>query len=297
MIRFLSVQRLAVIDQLETRTRPRHERPDRRDGRRQVHPRRSRRPPPRRPGVRRPRAVRRRNGDSPGGPRHALRRGADRQTRSLGTRPEPRLPRRPAGHDRRAAGSGRLADRSARAARAPGAARSDDAARRSSIATPASTAACRARRGASRGWSRRARRSRASRRRGGRVPSGSTCSSSSATRSSKVTPRAGRTTRSRAEKTVVANAEKLARLRERGLRRALRRRPRGDDEPGARSGSGSASSPRSTRASSRSVDARAAVMAPLDDAAPDAARLRRLDRSLARAAPGRSRIGSPRSGA
>ena len=59
MLRFLSIRHLAVIDAARGRVRARPQRPDRRDRRRQVDPRRSRRPAPRRPRLGRPRPHRR----------------------------------------------------------------------------------------------------------------------------------------------------------------------------------------------------------------------------------------------
>ena len=74
VIRFLSDHHLAVIDRRD-RIRPGVQRPDRRDRRRQVDPRRRRGPAARRAGVRRPRADRRRNSHSRGALRPPTARG------------------------------------------------------------------------------------------------------------------------------------------------------------------------------------------------------------------------------
>ena len=161
----------------------------------------------------------------------ALRRGADRQTRSLRPGPEPRLPRRTAGHDRGAARSGRIADRSARAARAPGAARSGDAARAArSLRRPRwrarrpgvrARAAGRDARGAGALRGVAADAGRAPRHAG--VP---------ASRDRQGVPAGGGGRRARGREDRRRQRREAGPARRGSLRRALRRRPRGDDQPG-----------------------------------------------------------------
>ena len=156
MIRYLNIQRLAVIDQLEIELGPGLSVLTGETGAGKsilveavgllLGGR----------AVRRPRPHRRRDRDSPGGPRRRRRPRADRPTRSLGPGPEPRLPRRRARDDRRAARGGRRARRSPRPARAPGAARRRRPSSRCSIASPASKTPRRAWPRCTPRWSRRA---------------------------------------------------------------------------------------------------------------------------------------------
>ena len=108
MLRFLRIKHLAVIDAVEVEFDAGPQRPDRRNRRRQVDPRRGRRPAARRPRVGRPRPDRRGRRDHRGDLRDRRRRAA-RPPRDHGAGPQPRVRQRRARDRRRAQGSRRRA--------------------------------------------------------------------------------------------------------------------------------------------------------------------------------------------
>ena len=139
MIRFLAIRNLAVIESVAVEFEPVVQHPHRRDRRRQIDPRRSGRPAPRRARLARPGPHRRRHGHRRSDLRDRGRQRADRPPRDHRPGPQPRVHQRRAGHRGGAQGSVAPARRAARPARASAAARSRAASRRCSMRGPASS--------------------------------------------------------------------------------------------------------------------------------------------------------------